>query len=261
MTDLVVVGGSVTSLYRNGGHPWELFSWARGFRRLGLDVFVVDQLYRALCVHADGSQEGFESCLNVPYGLGAASFFGFEEAYAIVGDGGEDVSGLTHAELAELVADAIAFVNISGTVTSEIKRKSRCAIYVDTDPGLTHLWLASGERAPRVEGHELHFTIVSSSSALCPGSSPMWSSGPWGPEPRSVASVVNLSLGPPVVTGQSSSTTGWRVWRQSMPPVGSDEAGVPTFSPIVKWSSWPSTRGARSPEASQRCVRPGSVST
>ena len=64
----------------------------------------------------------------------------------------------------------------------------------------------------------------------------MWSSGPWGPAPRSVASVVNRSLGPPVVSGQSSSTTGWRVWRQSMPPVGSDEAGVPTFSPIVKWS-------------------------
>ena len=48
MADLILVGGSAASLYANGGHPWELFSWARGFRRLGLEVFVVDQLYRAL---------------------------------------------------------------------------------------------------------------------------------------------------------------------------------------------------------------------
>ena len=61
--------------------------------------------------------------LNVPYGLGAASFFGFEDAYAIVGASGEDVSGRPHAELAELVADAVAFVNLSGTVTSQGSRQ------------------------------------------------------------------------------------------------------------------------------------------
>ena len=210
MTDLVVVGGSVASLYRNGGHPWELFSWARGFRRLGLDVFVVDQLYRALCVHADGSQEGFESCLNVPYGLGAASFFGFEDAYAIVGDGGEDVSGLPHTELAELVAEAVAFVNISGTVTSEkIKRKSRRAIYVDTDPGLTHLWLASGERAPRVEGHELHFTI-----------------------------------GENVGTPASSLPTGGIDWRHTRQPVVLDDWPLTTGGPSDRFTTLATLRGA-----------------
>ena len=84
----------------------------------------------------------------------------FEDAYAIVGDDGEGVHGPSHEEVAALAAEAVAFVNISGTVTSEdIKRRSRRAIYVDTDPGLTHLWLVSGERTPRVDGHGLYFTI------------------------------------------------------------------------------------------------------
>ena len=63
-----------------------------------------------------------------------------------------------------------------------------------------------------------------------------------------------------VANGQSSSTTGWRVCRHSIPAVGRSEAGVPTFSPIVKWRSCPSTRGTGRPEASQSWVKPGSTS-
>ena len=60
----------------------------------------------------------------------------------------------------ELAAEAVAFVNLSGTVSSQgIKEASRLAVYVDTDPGLTQLWLASGQHVARVAGHDVHFTI------------------------------------------------------------------------------------------------------
>jgi hypothetical protein len=160
MPDLVLVGGSASSRPGIGGHPWELFSWARGFRRLGFDVLVVDRLDRERCVFPEGAGPELEASVNLAYGRETAAFFGFEDRYAVVGSGGEDVHGPGHAEVAELAAEAVAFVNISGTVTSDaIKRASRLSIYVDTDPGLTQLWLASGRPAPRVEGHDLHFTI------------------------------------------------------------------------------------------------------
>jgi hypothetical protein len=160
MADVLLLGSSAAMRYRNGGLVWELFSWACGLRRLGLDVFLVDQLDAARCVFPGGRGGRPEESLNVAYGRSVAAFFGFEERYAVIGNGGEEVHGLGHAELADLAGDAVAFVNLSGTVTSEaIKRQSRLAVYVDTDPGLTQLWLASEHRVPRVEGHDVHFTI------------------------------------------------------------------------------------------------------
>ncbi len=82
-----------------------------------------------------------------------------------------------------------------------------------------------------------------------------------GPVPRQRPTVVNRSSASCVAKGQSSSTTGCRVWRHSIPDVGSSENCVPTLSPIVKWRSCPSMRGAGRPDASHSCVKPGSAST
>lgn len=161
MADVLLLGSSAAMRYQNGGLVWELFSWACGLRRLGFDVFLVDQIDPARCVFPAGAvAEDLEASLNVAYGREVAAFFGFEERYAVIGPGGGRVHGPSCEELADVVADAVAFVNLSGTVTSQaIKQRSRLAVYVDTDPGLTQLWLASGQPAPRVEGHHLHFTI------------------------------------------------------------------------------------------------------
>lgn len=107
-----------------------------------------------------GAGPELESTTNLAFGRAAAAYFGFEERYAVVASSGEDVHGRGHVEVAELAAEAVAFVNLSGTVSSQrIKEASRLAVYVDTDPGLTQLWLASGQHVPRVAGHDVHFTI------------------------------------------------------------------------------------------------------
>ena len=160
MPDLLLLGGSASSRPGIGGHSWELFSWARGLRRLGLDVLVVDQLDRARAVFEPGAGPELESSTNLAFGRAAAAYFGFEDRYAVVASSGEDVHGPGHAEVAELAAEAVAFVNLSGTVWSQgIKEASRLAVYVDTDPGLTQLWLASGQHVARAAGHDVHFTI------------------------------------------------------------------------------------------------------
>ena len=46
--------------------------------------------------------------------------------------------------------------------------------------------------------------------------------------------VVNFPRGGPGVTGQASSTTGWRVGRQGKPSSGMPQLGRPKFSPKVK---------------------------
>src|SRR5262249_13730645 len=146
--------------FANGGHPWELFSWASGLRRLGFEVFVVDQLYRERCVYVEGDGQGYESCLNVPYAREVANELGFADSYAIVGDDGDTVLGPSFDDLLDLARDSSMLVNLAGTLSVDaIKERCRLKVYVDCDPGLTQLWLASGRPVPRVQGHDLHFTI------------------------------------------------------------------------------------------------------
>ena len=59
-----------------------------------------------------------------------------------------------------MAGDAELLVNPGGDLRhAAFKQRARRAVYIDVDPGFTQLWLASGRPVPRVEGHDLHFTI------------------------------------------------------------------------------------------------------
>jgi hypothetical protein len=157
---LVLVGGSIAANYLNGGIAWERLSWTLGLKRLGFDVFVVDQLDRGRCVSPDGTEPSYENCLNRGYFERIATQFGLTDSSVLLGDGGEVLHGPNYGELLELAEAAEMLVNVAGNVTlAELKRHVRLKVYVDVDPGLTQIKLASGDPAPRIQGHDLHFTI------------------------------------------------------------------------------------------------------
>jgi hypothetical protein len=160
MREMLVLGGSIASNYLKGGIAWERLSWALGLRDLGLDVFVLDQLDRGRCVSPPGVEPGYENCLNRRYFEDVVAQFGLADSSALVTDSGEVLCGPPSSELLELVSEAEALVNVAGNVrVEELKRRARLRVYVDVDPGFTQLWLASGAPAPRIAGHDLHFTI------------------------------------------------------------------------------------------------------
>jgi hypothetical protein len=160
MGSLLLVGGSIAANYLNGGIAWERLSWVLGLRRLGLDIWMVDQLDRAHCRWSEGQEKRYETCLNREWFEEVIEQFGLAGSAVLVGDEGKSLYGPTYGELLELAESAEALVNVAGNVRlDEIKRRSRVTVYVDVDPGLTQLWLASGAPAPRIEGHDLYFTI------------------------------------------------------------------------------------------------------
>jgi hypothetical protein len=160
MAWLLLVGGSVAANYRNGGIAWERLSWVLGLRRLGLDAWIVDQLDRARCRWPEGAEQRYENCLNLAYFEKVVEEFDLAGSAVLVGDEGESLYGPAYDELLELAESAEALVNVAGNVRlDEVKRRSRLTVYVDVDPGLTQLWLASGAPVPRIEGHDLYFTI------------------------------------------------------------------------------------------------------
>jgi hypothetical protein len=121
---------------------------------------VVDQLDRARCVFPAGAEQRYENCLNRPYFEDVIREFGLADSAVLVGDEGESLYGPSYAELLELAGSAELLVNVAGNVRLDaLKRRSPLTVYVDVDPGLTQLWLAAAETAPRIEGHDLYFTI------------------------------------------------------------------------------------------------------
>jgi hypothetical protein len=157
----IVVGATVASFPGNGGIAWERLSWVLGFRKLGHDVLWVDQLGRAHCVHPPGAPaDGYAECLNIPWFERIVERFGLVGSAALIGDDGESLSGLSYDDVLEAAAEADLLVNPGGDLRhADVKRHARRRVYVDVDPGFTQLWLASGQRVPRVEGHDVHFTI------------------------------------------------------------------------------------------------------
>ncbi|MDQ3122336.1 MAG: hypothetical protein M3Q59_07350 [Actinomycetota bacterium] len=158
---LLMVGATIASFPGNGGISWERLSWVLGFRRLGYEVVWVDQLGRGHCAHPVGSvADGYAHCLNIPWFERVVERFGLAGSASLIGDEGESLSGLSFEHVLEMAGRADLLINPGGDLRhAELKGRAHRAVYIDVDPGFTQLWLASGRPVPRLEGHDLHFTI------------------------------------------------------------------------------------------------------
>ena len=141
----VLVAGAVANKLRNGGEAWVRLSWVLGLRRLGLDVWFVEQIDAATCVGADGEQAPFGRCENRRYFEDVMSRFGLEERSSLLYEGGREATGVSMEDLQNVAADADLLVNISGHLDLEpLVRRVRRKAYVDLDPGFTQFWHADG---------------------------------------------------------------------------------------------------------------------
>jgi len=221
MGPLVLVGGSIAANFRNGGIAWERLSWVLGLKRLGLDVRMVDQLDRARCVYPPGVEQEYENCLNRAYFEEVIRDFGLAGSAVLVGDEGESLSGPSYAELLELAESADLLVNVAGNVRlEEVKRRTRLSVFVDVDPGLTQLWLASGAPAPRIESHDLYFTIgenVGTPACPLPTGGMTW---------RPTRQPVLLDEWPVSANGEASRFTTVARWRGTGPHGSLDSQGI-----------------------------------
>ncbi len=156
----VLVAGAVANKLRNGGEAWVRLSWVLGLRRLGLDVWFVEQIDAATCVGADGEQASFETCENRRYFEDVMSRFGLEERSSLLYEGGRESTGVPLEDLQNVAADADLLVNISGHLDLEpLMRRVRRKAYVDLDPGFTQFWHADGTAGARLDGHDSYFTV------------------------------------------------------------------------------------------------------
>jgi len=157
----LVVSGAIANKLAQGGEAWVRLSWALGLRRLGFDVWLLEQIAPEVCVDDRGSPASFERSANRRYFRAVAREFGFEKRAALVCGDGPVATGAEWERLLEVAAEAKLLVNISGHLRSSplLGRFERRA-YVDIDPGYTQMWHEAGGDPVDLGAHDLHFTIA-----------------------------------------------------------------------------------------------------
>lgn len=157
---IVIVSGPLANKPGNAGGVWERLSWAGGLRRLGLDVYFVEQIARRSCVDARGAVTDFADSANVGWFRSATESFGFRGHAALVCGDGEECEGLNWPEVVELAASCDLLVNLSGHLTlPRLVERIPNKAYVDVDPGFTQFWHADARNSFQLGEHDFYFTI------------------------------------------------------------------------------------------------------
>jgi hypothetical protein len=158
--DSLVVSGAIANRPLNAGGVWVRLSWILGLRRLGFDVWFVEQIDEATCVDAVGAPAPFTESENRRFFEHVVERFGLEGRASLLYEGGREAAGVPLDELLPVAHEARLLVNISGHLDLEpLMSRLRRKAYVDLDPGFTQFWHADGTGGARLEGHDVHFTL------------------------------------------------------------------------------------------------------
>ncbi len=167
---VVIVGGALANKPGNGGEAWVRLAWALGFRRLGFEVWFVEQIAPGACVDRAGRPSAFAESVNRAYFERVTQGFGLGDSATLIYGDLEATAGASYEALLDRASKAELLVNISGNITrEELLRAPRTRVYVDLDPGFTQLWHAGGTPGLGLSGHEHHVTVgVNVGTNRCP---------------------------------------------------------------------------------------------
>jgi len=211
---VLIVAGALANKYRNGGEAWVRLSWVAGLRRLGFDVYFVEQIARGACVDARGVVADFAVSVNLDWFRSVTRRFDLAGRSALIYAGGEACAGVSWPALLEVASAAELLVNISGHLTLEpLLSRIRRRAYIDLDPGFTQCWHADPKTPFTLGGHTHYFTVGENIGS--PGCPIPTSEIPWRP----VRQPVVLDDWPVATAPQRVRFTTIASWRGAFGPV------------------------------------------
>ena len=115
----IIVGGVLSLSPFGPGTAWHHLHYADGFRRLGHDVYYVEQVQPRWCTDADGQPCAYARSANREHFASVMAHFGFSGRASQLYDRGQEGDGLPLEKLLELASGADLLVNISGHIMLE----------------------------------------------------------------------------------------------------------------------------------------------
>ncbi|OLC78980.1 MAG: hypothetical protein AUH78_01600 [Gemmatimonadetes bacterium 13_1_40CM_4_69_8] len=154
MTTVVVSPFDVANFPEGGGHFWVYMQYAQGLRRLGCDVYWLEQFRHGRDrVHDARAMATFFQRME-RFGLGERVLL-----YTL-GDGEDapvEYIGVSRSAAEAVLRRADLLLNFHYAIDPRLLAGARRTALVDIDPGLTQLWISTGQL--RVPTHDVYFTI------------------------------------------------------------------------------------------------------
>jgi hypothetical protein len=218
----VVLGAGLCRRPLNGGGVWARLQWFFGLRRLGVDVYIVDQLSPGSCVDTTGAITTLERSLNLAYFREIIETFGLRGSAALIYGDGDAFEGATAGELLDRAEAADLLINIAGKLDWEpLLRSFRRRAYVDVDPGFTQFSGSSASGGSPLAGYDRYFTTglnIGADDCLIPAGGVRW---------RPISLPVALDQWPVAAAADPDRFTTVATWRGR--PFGSLEHQGRTF--------------------------------
>ncbi len=156
----VVVSGALANRPRNGGGASVRMTWVAALRRLGFDVWFVEQMARDGATDARGEPVPPEQSIQVGFFREVTRRFGLADRCALLDENGSSLVGARLRQLRQIAAESALLVNLSGHLRlPSLLRHFRRRIYVDLDPGYTQFWRSDGLDGTGIDDHDAHYTV------------------------------------------------------------------------------------------------------
>ena len=161
MAKRIMISGAISHYPLGGaGLSWAFLQYILGFRRLGFEVYYVEQLNAKDCVDEVGQSTSFLSSVNVRHFRSVMDRFALTDcAFLLEGEGASYV-GRSHTEVEKLAAGVDVLINLSGRLRfARILAAARRKLYVDLDPGYTQIWQEQYGVDMNLRGHDKYVTV------------------------------------------------------------------------------------------------------
>ncbi|OLD95364.1 MAG: hypothetical protein AUG79_05600, partial [Gemmatimonadetes bacterium 13_1_20CM_4_69_16] len=154
MTTVVLSPFDVVGFPEGGGHFWVYMQYALGLRRLGCEVYWLEQVRRRADPDRDARALATFRERMERFGMGRRVLL-----YTIDGGGSAPIEflGVSRAEAEGVLRRADLVLNFHYAIDPRMLACARRTALVDIDPGLTQIWMSTGQL--RVPPHDAYFTI------------------------------------------------------------------------------------------------------
>ena len=128
-----------------GGMTWQVLHYLEGLRRLGLDVWYVEDRINNV-IPTDPWAETYDFDLNVDFAAKQMQRLGLGDRWIIRDPMFPEIFyGQTEARLKSLYAEADMFMNVTGSYKIDQDQYGLPGlVYIETDPVLNQVWVAEG---------------------------------------------------------------------------------------------------------------------
>src|SRR5262245_18606112 len=141
-----------------GGHTWAFLQWILGFRRLGYEVYYVEESAPRPRVDEEHRPAPFVESASARFFSRLIDRFDLGDHAALLEAGSPAHVGLSREDIAKVAPDVNLFLNQFGGYTPVLDRVRR-SVYLDLDPGHTQIWQEKYGIDMRLYGHDLYLTI------------------------------------------------------------------------------------------------------